>query len=123
VKLFLPQTTLEEWAADEKADLQGDELVLDDQSRHLLIPAVHFKSVISGEDDEKLVAKVKTQEQLHALSAEHLMDSVLLGDTAYEVAPGYVTEVEVEPIADDPSTKKGSLEADLLAAFLLDKLS
>ncbi len=125
MKLFLPQKTLEHWSTENKADLQEGKLVVaETKQSHALIPAVHFTKLASGNDDNSLVGKVKTMTQLDALSAEHMMDSVLLGETAYEVVPGYVTDI-VAPAAaagKDGKKKSTSPEADLLAAFILDKL-
>lgn len=123
MRLFLPQTTLEEWALDEKADLEDGKLVVrGERSAWPLAPAVHFVQCVAGNDEQKLVQKVKTQEQLAALGAEHLSDSVILGETAYEVIPGYVAEV-VPPAAGKADKRPASPEADLLAAFILNKMS
>lgn len=106
----------------EKADLKDGKLVVPaENASYPATPAVHFLKLVSGPDEKKLVAKVKTQEQLDKLGAEHLADSVILGESAYEVVPGYIADV---PSAARPQDKKkGAPEADLLAAFLLDKLS
>jgi hypothetical protein len=121
VRLFLPQTTLEEWALSDKADLREGKLIVNENKGSFpTVAAVHFVKLVSGKDDKKLVSRVKTQEQLAGLGAEALADSVLMGDTAYEVVPGYVTEVALPK--GDAAKKKGSPEADLLAAFILDKL-
>jgi hypothetical protein len=127
VKLFLPQTTFEAWSADEKADLSDGKLVVfETRASHAVLPAVHFLKLVSGSDDNTLIGKVKTMAQLDALGAEHMADSVILGETAYEVAPGYITEVDkpAEPKKGDKGQLKkvSSPEADLLAAFILDKL-
>jgi hypothetical protein len=66
---------------------------------------------------------VKTTEQLQGLKAEHFADSCIIGDAAYEVVEGFVTEVQNTPAAKaDPKKKSASPEADLLAAFILDKM-
>lgn len=121
----MPQRTLEEWATAEKADLQdGKLLVKESKSAHPVTPAVHFLKLVSGEDTNGLLGRVKTTTQLEQMSAEHLADSCIVGDTAYEVVEGYITEVTApaaQPKAD-PKKKGGSPEADLLAAFILDKL-
>jgi hypothetical protein len=126
VKLFLPQKTLEDWSGSEKADLEDGKLVVKDKdkSTHAVTPAVHFVKVISGTDAHQLTGRVKTMKQLDELGAEHMMDSVLLGETAFEVVPGYVAEVPLAPPAGKPDPKKKPIspEADLLAAFILDKL-
>ncbi|MCI0572839.1 MAG: hypothetical protein L0Y66_18970 [Myxococcaceae bacterium] len=120
-KLFLPQTTLEEWALGEKADLHDGKLtVVGEGGAWPVEPAVHFVKLVSGQDAHGLVTKVKTERQLASLGAEQMADSVVLGEAAYEVVPGYVAALPDEAPAGDP--RKGSPESDLLAAFLLDKL-
>lgn len=125
MRLFLPQSTLEEWALDDKADLKEGKLVVaGEQGAYLVKPAVHFVKVVSGQDDRKLVSKVKTDEQLSELGADHFADSVVLGDSAYEVVPGYLAEVPVaQPPAGKDPKKPSNPEADLLAAFILNKMS
>jgi hypothetical protein len=124
MKLFLPQKTLEDWAVGEKADLSDGKLVVKEpRSAHPVTPAVHFQKLITGEDVHGLVGRVKTTAQLQALGAEQMGDSCLVGETAYEVAEGYVAEVRPSPVAKaEPKKKSSSPEADLLAAFILDKL-
>ena len=112
MKLFLPQAQLEEWALEDKADVKD--------GVYPVTPAVHIVQLVTGEDANDLVAKVKTEAQLQALGAEQMADSILLGDTAYEVVPGYVAEVSPSD-AGSADGKTGS-EADLLAAFLLNKM-
>ena len=125
MKLFLPQKTLEDWAIADEADLvEGKVVITATKSTHGVNPAVHFTKLANGTDSNNLIGRVKTVEQLDALGAEHMMDSVILGETVYEVVPGYIAEVK--PAAPPPSKqdkkKASSPEADLLAAFILDKL-
>jgi hypothetical protein len=124
VKLFLPQKTLEEWVSQDRADLQEGRLVLkEERSSYPVTAAVHFVRVVSGEDAGALVGRVKTESQLVALGAESMADSVVLGEVAYEVDQGYLTEVAPpEKPRSEPAKKASSPEADLLAAFILDKL-
>ncbi|WP_037583976.1 hypothetical protein [Stigmatella aurantiaca] len=118
-KLFLPQTQLEEWALADKADLRDGNLVVMEEggASFPTVPAVHFVQLVSGDDTHHLVSKVKTESQLASLGAEQMADSVLLGETAYEIVPGYLTEV-----TSRSSDKKTGNEADLLAAFILNKM-
>jgi hypothetical protein len=116
-RLFLSQAQLEEWALADKADIQDDQLVLAGEAARVpVVPAVHFVALVSGADEHGLVAKVKTEPQLQSLGAEQMADSVLLGEAAYEVVPGYVAEVA------GPAPRKDVPETDLLAAFLLNKM-
>ena len=117
-RLFLPQTQLEEWALAEQADVRDGKLMVKGAGEGFPVAgAVHFKTLVSGEDGQGLLDKVKTEEQLATLGAEQMMESVLLGETAYEVEPGYLVTVP-----DAPETARAAeSDADLLAAFLLEK--
>ncbi len=120
MRLFLPQTQLEEWALEDKADVRDGQLVVTgEEGVYPVTPAVHFLHTVSGEDTEGLLSKVKTEAQLQGLGAEQMADSVLLGETAYEVVPGYLAEVSVIPSS---SNGQPGSETDLLAAFLLNKM-
>jgi hypothetical protein len=122
MRLFLPQAQLEEWALEDKADVKDGVLVVTgEEGVYPVTPAVHIVQLVTGEDANGLVTKVKTEDQLKSLGAEQMADSVLLGDTAYEVVPGYVAEVPSPSDASSADGKTGS-EADLLAAFLLNKM-
>ncbi|WP_434381270.1 hypothetical protein [Melittangium boletus] len=122
MRLFLPQTQLEEWALEDKADVRDGVLqVTGEEGVYPVTPAVHVLQLVTGEDTHGLVTKVKTEEQLKTLGAEQMADSVLLGDTAYEVVPGYVAEVPEAP-SDEPEAARPDSETDLLAAFLLNKM-
>jgi hypothetical protein len=115
-KLFLPQNVLAEWLGEQADVRDGQLLVKGEPGPYPVSQAVHFKALVSGDDTQKLVTKVKTQEQLQALGAEQMMESVLLGDTAYEVEPGYLVSVP-----DEAAAPKSQTDADLLAAFFLNK--
>ncbi len=95
--LFVSQVALEAWAEQRKVDLQGDVMTLaagEGRGRSYdLDPAVLFLRVLNGETDPNhLLAKVKTAAKLQALGAEHVEDSVVLGDVAYQVQPGFLAE-------------------------------
>ena len=120
VRLFLSQATLEEWVVADKADVKEHHLVLHGESAQLPVEdAVHVARLVSGSDEQKLLHKVKTVGQLDALSAEQLADSVLVGESAYDVERGYLVQF---PDADFAAAVKPEKETDLLAQFLLDKL-
>jgi hypothetical protein len=121
IKLFLPQSTLEEWAAEGRADLKDGKLLVEsEQAVCRVAPAVHFQRLASGSDSKKLLATVKTTLQLEQMGAEQMSDSVILGEDAYDVVQGYVAEVAS---ASDAEKGKETHDADLLAAFLLDKMT
>jgi hypothetical protein len=125
LKLFLPEATLEEWAVEAKADLQGAQLVIaEDKTVVPLTPAVHFSKLVSGSDDKHLLSKVKSAAQLQSLGAEQMRESVIVGETAYEVVSGYIAEMQDSAGgAEGAPQSEGTSEAEQLAAFLLDKLT
>jgi hypothetical protein len=124
LRLFLPQTTLEGWALEDKADLRDGKLVVQgDGGAWPIEPAVHFVKLVAGSDVQKLVSRVKTDAQLAHLGCERLEDSVVLGESAYQIVPGYVAEIAAPAAAGNSDKRQGSSEADLLAAFILDKMS
>jgi len=115
VKLFLPQTTLEEWATTDQADVHDQALVLSGEAAKFPVePAVHVKALVSGPDEHQLLRKVKTDAQLSELGAERLADSVVAGESAYDVEAGYVVQV--------PDPGPAPTETALLADYLLNKL-
>jgi hypothetical protein len=95
--LFVSQAMLDTWAEQGKIDFVGNVMTLlagEGRGRsYQLEPAVRFLKVLSAEEDPHgLVHKVKSCAQLRTLGAEPVDDSCILGDTAYEVQPGFLAE-------------------------------
>lgn len=90
---FVPLSLLENWSDLGKIEMDGATLRLPAESASFaLTPAVRFLSVVEGEDTNALVAKVKTEEFLKGLGGEVVGDSCLVGETAYQVQPGFLAE-------------------------------
>jgi hypothetical protein len=112
---------------------------------------VRFMKMEAGEDRAGLLAKVKTTDALKQMGAEHYMDSVILGESAYQVQQGFLADANAlrraaaasqtpapKPQAPagpkaaganpTPATPQGQGEKkegeqeDMLAQFLLDHL-
>ncbi|MDB4972381.1 MAG: hypothetical protein JWN48_722 [Myxococcaceae bacterium] len=93
-RVFVPQDAVESWLSEGRADLTHDTLTFDGQLFRVA-GAVRFLSEVSGSPDAaRLVGRIKSREQLEALSAEHSGASVVLGDNAYEVAEGYLLSLQ-----------------------------
>jgi hypothetical protein len=94
VKLFIPQETVDSWLSAERVNLEGEMLHLPEGGPVLrLVPGCYFRSVQAGSDETfKLLGKVKTKAAVSALGAEMYMNSVILGETAYEVEAGFVAK-------------------------------
>jgi hypothetical protein len=93
-RIFFSQEVLDTWSADERAAIDDDVLVLTlTQQRLRLQPAVRVLRVVSDTGDpHNLVGRVKTPAELVATGGEQYMNSLLVGEVAYEVQPGYYGE-------------------------------
>lgn len=93
-RLFISASRLEAWTAEGRAALDGGTMTLVELSRSFAIkPAVRFLSVTGGDSDpHDLVGLVKDEEQLAAMGADHMADSVIYVDTAYAVQNGFLGE-------------------------------
>ncbi len=97
-KIFVSQSTIDAWVSSDKVDLTGSALTLRGGGATLeLEPASLFVSVSGGDDAKGLVGRVISAGTLSAMGAEAYMASVLLGDTAYDVSPGFLAAPLVPP--------------------------
>jgi hypothetical protein len=128
-RVFFPQIALDEWLAEARAELRNDELLINRENRkYRIIEGIRVLREVSGSaDSHELVGKVKSKAFLDELGAEVLETSMILGDNAYDVVPGFVGApigpfVEKAPAAASPAPPPASTDEDLLAAFLATKL-
>jgi hypothetical protein len=150
--LFVPQSVLDKWSEQGRIQVDGNVLtILGEQKSFALTSAVRFIKMEAGDDNAGLLAKVKTTDALKQMGAEHYMESVLLGESAYQVQQGFLADAnalrraaaasQAQPAAGgapppapgaagaNPASgsqpaqdeKKGA-EQDMLAQFLLDHL-
>jgi hypothetical protein len=91
-RVFFPQTALDEWVGENRADIKGEELTLKVEGRrYRIIEAVRIVREVTGADDpHELLGRVKTRAFLVELGAELLEGSMILGDNAYDVVQGFV---------------------------------
>lgn len=95
-RLFISQERLDEWTADDKAILVDGRLTLQELDRAFAVePAVRFMKVAGDEEDPNdLINRVKTEEELIEIGADLYMNSVIHGDVAYDVQPGFLGQPE-----------------------------
>ncbi len=127
-RVFFPQEALDEWVADDRVDFAGDELTIKAESRrYRMIEAVRvIREVTDGKDPNELVGKVKSRNFMTELGAEIMEGSMILGDNAYDVVPGFVgapvgsfEEHRKSLPQITPSTATVTSDEELLASFLL----
>lgn len=100
-RVFFPQMAVDEWSIEGKIDLTGNEIIiLADGRRYKVEEAVHIVAEVTGANEEhKLVGKVKPKRALDEIGAEILENSMILGDNAYDIVPGW-TGSATTPFAD-----------------------
>ena len=91
-RVFFPQTALDHWLHDSVIDLTENEMVVRGEGRkYRIVEAVRVMAELSGgQDVYELVGKVKTIAYLTELGAELLDTSMMIGELAYDVIPGFV---------------------------------
>lgn len=119
-RIFIAQDALDAWVAEGKGEVQRDELL--DRStgrRFRLREGLRFLAEVTGAPDAHgLVGRVKDLDQLAALNGEHMADSVIVGDNAYQVQQGFVGAVipaearaDVRALAAAMAPSAGAAEA------------
>jgi hypothetical protein len=130
-RVFFPQNALNDWIADERVDLKADELTIKSEGRrYRIIEAARIVREVTGTPDaNELIGKVKSVAFLTELGAEMLETSMILGDNAYDVVPGFVgapvgtfAEHRRNTPESAPYTQGLSTDEELLATFLASKM-
>ena len=90
-RIFFPQAALDEWSALDRVDLTTEELILRDEGRrYRIVEAVRVtREVTDTPDPNELIGKVKSRAFLNELGAEILENSMIIGDNAYDIVPGF----------------------------------
>ncbi len=134
-RVFFPQAALDQWLHEGRIELTASELVIRAEGRkYRIVEAVRVMAEVSGgQDVHELIGKVRTVAYLTELGAELLGDSMVLGDLAYEVVPGFLGS----PIGSFAEHRSGSIpppgpgpvraagpksDEELLAQFLMRNL-
>jgi hypothetical protein len=138
-RVFLPQAALDHWISEGKVELTGDELTIKPEGRrYRILEAARVMVECTGlPDANELVGKVKTRMFLSELGAELLETSMVLGENAYDIVPGFVgapvgtfeehmagtaRAARAAPAASGAAAVPPVSDEDLLARFLLESL-
>jgi hypothetical protein len=91
-KVFIPQDQVDAWVTTDKVDLAGEVLTFRASRVSLrVVPAYYFDHVSGGSDaGHQLLGRAKTKAAMGALGAEAYMNSVIVGETAYDVEAGFI---------------------------------
>jgi hypothetical protein len=94
VKVFIPQDVVDSWVTSDKVELSGEVLTFRGSGLTLrMVPGYYFDHVAGGSDEgHNLLGRAKVKAAINAMGAEAYMNSVILGETAYEVESGFVAK-------------------------------
>jgi len=112
VKVFIPQDIVDSWVTADKVELSGEVMTFRGVGLALrIVSGYYFGHVVGGSDERhKLLGRAKARAAINAMGAEAYMNSVILGETAYDVEAGFVAK----PL--DPACSRTDLVAALLQA-------
>ena len=90
-RVFFPQACLDQWGVEGKIELTPTELLLLAEGRRYDITEVVrvVIEVTGSPDPHGIVGKVKSKAELENIGAEILENSMIIGDNAYDVVPGW----------------------------------
>lgn len=100
-RVFFPQACLDQWGIEGKIELAPTELLIVAEGRKYAIEEVVrvVAEVTGANDPHGFLGKVKTKDELVGMGAELMETSMILGDNAYDVIPGWAG-VPTTPFAD-----------------------
>ena len=112
VKVFIPQDIVDSWVTADKVELSGEAMTFRDSRLALrMVPGYYFDHVAGGSDEgHNLLGRAKAKAAINAMGAEAYMNSVILGETAYEVEAGFVAK------ALDPACTRAAVVAAMSKA-------
>src|SRR5437764_13696427 len=97
-QMFVAQTTLESWLDSGKVDFDGRVVRLKSHEVAFdLESAVRFIAIIDGVQESNLLGKVLPESRIKELGGEVLGDSVVFGEIAFQVRPGYIATRQGTP--------------------------
>ena len=135
-RVFFSQSAFDVWLGDGTVDLAGDVLTIVAEGRRFkLTEAIRVVAEVTGSPDaHELVGRVKPKSSLEGKGAEILENSLLLGDNAYDIVPGWIgvptSRFEEHAVSAEraearalslapPPPKEPRRDEDLLAIYLL----
>ncbi len=107
-RIFVSQRRVHQWTEEGRVSVEGNVMNLPELGRTFKLTEAFFvERVVSESGDAfKLTGRVKTRSQIASLGGEVFLNSLIIGDAAYEGDPGFVGEIiapsrAVVPVAAD----------------------
>ncbi len=92
VRVFVSQNTIDNWVLTDQVELAGDVVSIKPSNIRLQLRAAsYFRSVAGGSmDTQDIIGRVKDEAEITELGGEAYMSSVVIGEAAYDIEPGFV---------------------------------
>lgn len=93
-RIFVSQKRVHQWTEEGRVSIEGNLMTLPDLGRVFRLTEAFFveRAVSEVGDTLKLAGRVKTRGQIASLGGEVFLNSLVVGDAAYEGDPGFVGE-------------------------------
>ena len=127
-RVFFPQQALDGWVSEGRVEVSGRELTIRAENRrYQIVDAIRvLREVTHGQDQYDIVGQVKSVNFLMELGAELLGTSMILGESAYDVVPGFLGtpmgSFEDHRAATADAEAATQSDEELLARYLVDDL-
>lgn len=120
-RIFVSQRRVQQWTEEGRVAIESSWMTLTELGRTFRLTEAFFveRAVSDGGDAHQLSGRVKTRQQIASLGGEVFLNSLIIGDDAYEGDPGFIGE----PVSkkDRPRTSRrdgGSLSGIIPASGL-----
>ena len=93
-RIFVSQKRVQQWTEEGRVQIEGNQMTLPELGRMFRLTEAFYveRAVSDGGDSLGLRGRVKTRSQIAQLGGEVFLNSLVIGDAAYEGDPGFVGE-------------------------------
>lgn len=109
-RIFVSQRRVQQWTEEGRVAIDGNHMSLPELGRTFkLTEAFYVQRAVSEDGDQfKLAGRVKSRTQIATLGGEVFLNSLIIGDTAYEGDPGFIGE----PVATPKSARNSASRSE-----------
>ncbi|MBL9040436.1 MAG: hypothetical protein JNM83_02480 [Myxococcales bacterium] len=93
-RIFVSQKRVQQWTEEGRVHIEGNQMTLPELGRMFRLTEAFYveRAVSDGGDVLGIKGRVKTRNQIAQLGGEVFLNSLVIGDAAYEGDPGFVGE-------------------------------
>ena len=93
-RIFVSQKRVQQWTEEGRVQIEGNQMTLPELGHMFRLTEAFYveRAVSDGGDSLGLRGRVKTRNQIAQLGGEVFLNSLVIGDAAYEGDPGFVGE-------------------------------